>query len=74
MIKRSLDYETIGDLFRDVYAGVKEIIVIEKIWNIILEVVVVIAEVLEADFEHILRQVFEKEERLVALRNYTKTT
>ncbi|WP_290539943.1 transposase [Alistipes sp.] len=73
MIKRSLDYETIGGLFRDVYAGVKEITVIEKIWNIILEVVVVIAEVLEADSEHILRQVLEKEERLVALRNYAKT-
>ena len=73
MIKRSLDYETIGGLFRDVYAGVKEITVIEKIWNIILEVVAVIAEVLEADSEHILRQVLEKEERLVALRNYAKT-
>lgn len=33
----------------------------------------VIAEVLEADSEHILRQVLEKEERLVALRNYAKT-
>ena len=73
MIKRSLDYETIRGLFRDVYAGVKEITVIEKIWNIILKVVAVIAEVLEAGSEHILRQVLEKEERLVALRNYAKT-
>ena len=48
-------------LFRDVYAGVKEITVIEKIWNIIFEVVVVIAEVIEADLEHVLRQVIEKE-------------
>ena len=61
MIKRSLDYKTIGGLFRDVYAGVKEFTVIEKIWNIIFEVVVVIAEVIEADFEHILRQVIEIE-------------
>ena len=73
MIKRSFDYETIGGLFRDVYAGVQEITVIEKIWNIILEVVAVIAEVLEADFEHILQQVLEKEERLGTLRNYAKT-
>ena len=39
IIKRPLDYEIIGGLFRDVYAGVKEITVIEKIWNIIIEVV-----------------------------------
>ena len=48
MIKRLLDYETIGGLFIDVYAEVGEFTVIEKIWNIILEVVIVIAKVPEA--------------------------
>ena len=37
-LKRSLDYETIGGLFNDVYAGVYDLTVVEKIRAIIIEV------------------------------------
>ena len=35
-IKRTLDYDTIGGLFGDMYLGVHELTVIEKMWAIIL--------------------------------------
>ena len=38
-IKRALDYDTIGGLFGDMYLGVHELTVVEKIWAIIIEVV-----------------------------------
>ena len=37
LLKRSLDYETIGGLFKDVYTGAYELTVVEKIWLIIVE-------------------------------------
>lgn len=43
-LKRSLDYETIGGLFKDAYAEVYELTVVEKIWLIIVEVVGIVAE------------------------------
>lgn len=42
-IKRSMDYDTIGGLFADIYEGVHELTVVEKIWDIIFEVIAVVA-------------------------------
>ena len=38
-LKRTLDYDTIGGLFGDMYLGVHELTVVEKIWAIIIEAV-----------------------------------
>lgn len=72
-MKRSLDYETIGALFRDVYAGVKELTVVEKIWAIIIEVVAVVCELIGADEEDLIMQIIENDRRLAALRAYATT-
>ena len=56
-IKRTLDYDTIGGLFEDMYLGVHELTVAEKIWAIIIEVVAVVAELIEADSEVLTLQV-----------------
>lgn len=72
-IKRFLDYETIGGLFRDVYEGVHELTVVEKIWAIILEVIAVVAELIGADEEDLMMQVIDNNQRLNALRNYAMT-
>lgn len=45
-IKRTLDYDTIGGLFGDMYLGVHELTVVEKIWAIIIEVVAVVSELI----------------------------
>lgn len=69
-IKRSHDYETIGGLFGDIYMGVHELTVVEKIWKIILEVVAIVAEILEADEDILMAQIIENDKRLEALKNY----
>lgn len=73
-IKRSEDYETMGGLFNDIYAGVKELTVVERIWTIIIEVVALIAELTGADEETLMRQVLESDKRLNALRAYAEAS
>ena len=67
-IKRPLDYDTIGGLFEDIYMGVHELTVVEKIWGIIVEVVAVVAELIGADSDELTMQVLENDKRLAALR------
>ena len=73
-LKRSLDYETIGGLFKDMYAGVYELTVVEKIWLIIVEVVGIVAELTGADEDTLIRQLIENDKRLTALQAYAQTT
>ena len=72
-IKRKLDYDTIGGLFGDMYLGVHELTVVEKIWAIILEVVAVVAELTGADSDELTMQIIENDKRLAALRAYAMT-
>ena len=72
-IKRTLDYDTIGGLFGDIYLGVHELTVIEKIWAIIIEVVAVVSELIGADSDELTIQIIENGKRLAALREYAQT-
>ena len=72
-IKRTLDYDTIGGLFGDMYMGVHELTVVEKIWAIIIEVVAVVAEITGAESEYLIMQVIENDKRLAALKAYAMT-
>lgn len=72
-IKRTLDYDTIGGLFEDMYLGVHELTVVEKIWAIIIEVVAVVAELIEADSEVLIFQVINSNKRLATIRAYALT-
>ena len=67
-IKRTLDYDTIGGLFGDMYLGVQELTVVEKILAIIMEVVAVVAELTGADSDELTIQIIEKDKRLATLR------
>lgn len=73
LLKRSNDYETIGGLFANMYSGVHELTVIEKIWDIILEVVAVVSEIMEIDEEELLEQVITNNDRLAAFQMLAKT-
>lgn len=72
-IKRTLDYDTIGGLFEDMYLGVHELTVVEKIWAIIIEVVAVVTELIEADSEVLIFQVINSNKRLATIRAYALT-
>lgn len=71
-VKRSLDYETIGGLFNDIFARIHELTVIEKIWAIIVEVVALVAELTGADEEVLMIQIIENDRRLAALQAYAQ--
>ncbi|MBS6470348.1 MAG: hypothetical protein KH386_14605 [Bacteroides sp.] len=62
-----------GGLFKDAYAGVYELTVVEKIWLIIVEVVGIVAELTEADEDTLMRQLIENDKRLAALQAYAQT-
>ena len=55
------------------YLGVHELTVVEKIWAIIIEVVVVVAELTGADFDELTIQIIENDKRLAALKAYAQT-
>lgn len=71
-IKRSMDYETIGGLFVDIYEGVHELTVVEKIWDIILEVIAVVAEITGAESDKLLTEAINNSTRLEALRQFAQ--
>lgn len=71
-IKRTLDYDTIGGLFGDMYLGVHELTVVEKIWAIIIEVVAVVSEHIDADSDELTIQIIENDKRLAAVREYAQ--
>ena len=72
-IKRTYDYDTISGLFGDMYLGVHELTVVEKIWAIIQEVIAVVAELIDADSDELIMQVIENDKRLAALKAYAQT-
>ena len=71
-IKRTYDYDTIGGLFGEMYIGVHELTVVEKIWAIIIEVIAVVAELTGADSDDLITQVIENNKRLAALKAYAE--
>lgn len=73
LIKRTLDYNTIGGLFGDMYLGVHELTVVEKIWAIIIEVVAIVSELIDADSDELTIQIIENDKRLDARREYAQT-
>lgn len=59
-VKRFESYETIGGLFNDVIGGTLEMSVVDRIWELVKEVVLEIAEVVSADAEELLSAIVEE--------------
>jgi len=72
-LKRIHDYETIGGLFSDAYSGVHELTVIEKIWDIILEVVAVAAELTGMDNKVMIELIIQDNKRLAAFQTFAQS-
>ena len=73
IIKRSDDYETIGGLFADIYDGVHELTIVEKIWLIIIDVVAIVAEIFTIDETELMEQIIRDNRRLKAMQIMTQT-
>ena len=58
-VKRFEAYETIGALFRDVTGNTLELSVTDRIWELILDTILEIAEIISADASELLSTVIE---------------
>ena len=73
LIKRSDDYETIGGLFVDIYEGVHELTVVEKIWSIIIDVIAIVAEIFTIDENELMEQIIRDNRRFKAMQLIAQT-
>ena len=58
-VKRFEAYETIGELFREATAGTLELSVADRIWELILDTILEIAEIISADASELLSAVID---------------
>ena len=58
-VKRFEAYETIGELFREATAGTLELSVTDRIWELILDTILEIAEIISADASELLSAVID---------------
>ena len=57
LVKRFNDYETIGGLFREVEKGSLELTIAERIWGVVMETVIAIANLFGLTDEEVLEVV-----------------
>lgn len=63
-VKRFMDYETIGELFRQATQNSHELTVSERIWQAILEFVSAITKVFSIDDEEVLDALINESDEL----------
>lgn len=68
--KRFSDYETLGELFRSANADILELTIIERIWQIILEITSQLADLLDVDVEELMEKLIIDNQRFEKLLNY----
>lgn len=69
-IKRFEAYETIGGLFRTTINGAIELSVTDRIWELIIQVVAIIAEMFSADEEEIIKKIVANNEKCKRILDY----
>lgn len=69
-VKRFEAYETIGGLFNQATNGTIELSVTDKIWEMILQIVAIIADLFSADEEEILKTIISSNDKCKWIFNY----
>jgi hypothetical protein len=67
-IKRFEAYETIGGLFNQTVNGTIELSVTERIWDLILQIVTIIADLFSADEEDIIRMIANDNKKIAIIK------
>ena len=67
-IKRFEAYETIGGLFNHTVNGTIELSVTERIWDFILQIVAIIADLFSADEEDIIRMIANDNQKIAIIK------
>ena len=69
-IKRFEAYETIGGLFNQTVNGTIELSVTERIWDLILQIVTIIADLFSADEEDIIRMIANDNQKIAIIKAF----
>ena len=70
LTRRFTDYESMGELFRNTKAETIQLTVAEHIWQLIIEILVSLTELLEIDVEMLMEKIVLDNEKLTKLSNY----
>ncbi len=71
-VKRFESYETIGGIFREISAETLELSVPDKIWKLVLDTILAIAELVSADACELLSALISKNPKFHQLSNIYK--
>lgn len=72
VVKRFNDYETFGELFREVRKDSLKITIAEQIWLIITEIIAELSEIFNIDTELLMEKLFSENEKVSKLLNLKK--
>ena len=67
LAKRLLDYESMGELFKQAGTETLELTVVEKIWGYLLELIALIADIFEIDMEEILNKIADDNQSITKI-------
>ena len=67
LAKRLLDYESLGELFKQAGVETLELTIIEKIWGYLLELLTLIADIFEIDMEQILDKIADDNQSITKI-------
>jgi len=72
LAKRFLDYESLGKLFKEAKAETIMLTIAEQIWEYLLEILAIIAEIFEIELELILEKLVDENVAVMNLINWRK--
>jgi len=67
LAKRLLDYESLGELFKQAGVETLELTIVEKIWGYLLELLTLIADIFEIDMEEILDKIADDNQSIAKI-------
>jgi hypothetical protein len=67
LAKRLLDYESLGELFKQAGVETLELTIVEKIWGYLLELITLIADIFEIDMEQILDKIADDNQSITKI-------
>ena len=69
--KRFTDYESLGEMFRNTNAETIQLTLAERLWQLIVDVLADLAELIEIDTELLMEKLISDNQRIIKLTNYT---
>ena len=65
------DYESLGEMFRNKMTETIQLTLAERLWQLIVDSLAVLAELIEIDIESLMEKLISDNQRIIKLTNYT---